>query len=169
MKHRRGMAVALVGLTVALASPGGLVWGGAPALAATVSWDGATGHVDAGGVPRAALERRPDWAAEPVAVDGDVVWAVAILPPSVRTWNDRLAAGSRQAQQRLFAVAEEVVQARAAADPPDYQARLLASARYRLDNLVDRESFIKVQTVERPVRLGQHPHRTDRLQPPCRE
>ncbi|MBU6430431.1 MAG: hypothetical protein KGR26_15550, partial [Cyanobacteria bacterium REEB65] len=69
-----------------------------PALADQGSWEAAFEKVDYGGLPRSVLERRPDWAGSPVLVDNHVVWVVAILPPSLRTWNDRLLLGSRQAE-----------------------------------------------------------------------
>ncbi len=101
---------------------------------------------------------RPLWADRSVSVEGPIVWVVALLAPGIRSWHERLLAGSMQAQQRLFAVVEDAVFRHDATESADVRARDLAQAKMRLKLQVDREGYQEVETAERPdavwIRFG---------------
>lgn len=106
--------------------------------------------IEAQGLPPSTLAERPDWAIKRVSLDGKIVWVVAVLPTSVQAWSERVLLGTQQAEAVLLAVTDQAVRARAAADPVDYRERQALAVRFRLRNHLDREGFLKVETLERP-------------------
>ena len=153
---RRHVAIALVLAGALLAPParaaGPRAADGTAARSAgtDVLWDSRAWELRAGGLPASAGADRPEWADRQIVLDGKVLWVVAVLPPSVQTWTDRLNQGTRQAETTLHAFADYLVRARAAQDPEDYRERQLTSVRFRLKAGIDREGFVKVETSERP-------------------
>lgn len=137
----RAATVLALALATALAWP-------RPALGADGNWATSSVRVEYRNVPLPPAI--PTWARPPVTVDGPVVWVVARLAPSVTAWADRLLEGSGQAQQRLFATAEEAVAQRSEALSPAQRAQVLEGVRERLKLWVDRESYVEVETAERP-------------------
>jgi hypothetical protein len=135
---------------IALCLAAAMAAGPASAAPGDVHWDSRAWELNASGLPAYALKDRPEWADRQVTVESKIVWVVTVLPSEVGTWDDRLLQGTRQAEETLHAFAEYLVRARASADPIDYRNRLLSSLRYRLKTGLDREGFVKVETMERP-------------------
>lgn len=148
-----GLALAMLSEPASASSVGRAGTPAPPGLAlptGEIHWDSRAWEVRASGLPASAVADRPDWGERQVALDGKILWVVAILPPSIQSWPDRVAAGTRQAETTLHAFADYLVRARTAEDPVDYRERQLTSVRFRLKAGVDREGFLKVETAERP-------------------
>lgn len=113
-------------------------------------WESPAWEVRTSGLPSAAMAERPEWGDRQIVLEGKILWVVAILPPSVKTWSERVDLGTRQAEATLQAFAEYLVEARSAEDPQDYRDRQISSVRFRLASGLDRQGFVKVETAERP-------------------